>query len=85
MNRLPDTPFAPAREAFVDGIGLAKALREVLPGCAGSGDPEDGVNKKAVIGCVSARFAGLPRQQGGDAFKVVVGYGVAMHEHGRVC
>ena len=64
MNRLPDAAFAPAREAFVDGIGLAKALREILPGCAGSGDPEHGVNKKAVIGCVSARFAGLSRQQG---------------------
>ena len=60
-------------------LALPKRSGRSCQGAPVRATTEHGVNKKAVIGCVSARFAGLPRQQGGDALKVVVGYGVAMH------
>ncbi len=82
VNLLPDAALAPPGEAFVDGIVFAEALGQVLPGDSGACNPEDGIDKEAVIGGISAWFARLSWQQGREAFEVVVGDSVAVHELG---
>ena len=79
MNLLPYPTFAPSDEAFVDRVGLAEAFRQVCPRDPGTSNPDDGIKEKAVIGGISAGFAGLSGEQGGEAFKVAVGDSVAVH------
>ena len=81
-NGLPVAFFGPSGEAFVDGVVLAEAFGQVLPGCAGAGNPEHGIDEEAIILGIAAWFAGLSRQQGLDAFEVFVGDGVAVHGFG---
>lgn len=80
MNAFPDAAFAPAGEALVDGIGLTKAGGQIGPGRASSRNPKHSVKEEAVVGGISTGVAGLSGQQGRDAFEVVVGDRVAVHE-----
>lgn len=80
MNGFPDAALAPAGEALVDGIGLAKAFGQIGPGGPGSRNPKHRVKEEAVVGGISTGTAGLSGQQGRDAREVGVGDRVAVHE-----
>ena len=58
-NGLPSAFFGPSVEALEGGIVFAVSFGQVLPGCAGAGDPEHGVDKTAVVLGVSSGVAGF--------------------------
>ena len=85
MNLLPDAALGPSAEAFVYGIGLAEAFRQIFPWCSSACNPEYGINEQTVILGISAWFSRLPWQQGRNAFKIFIGDRVAVHRLERRC
>ncbi len=58
---------------------FAVSFGEVLPGGAGAGNPEHGVDKTAVVVGVSSGVAGFAREQRLNPGVVVVGDVVSVH------
>ena len=78
VHFLPDAALTPPGEAFVGRIGFTKTCGQALPASTGACNPEHGIDDRAIGVGISAWFAGLPRQQGRDAFEVFVGDCVAV-------
>src|SRR5882672_8590254 len=61
-NPLPDTFLRPAPEAGVDGEPFAEHLGQITPGCAGPRDPQNGLDKQAIVTRGDAGITNLARQ-----------------------
>ena len=69
---LPYPRLGPTREALVNGLPLAMALRKVLPSGARAKHPQNILDKKPVVSPRLARIAGLAQKQGLNPFPLLV-------------
>lgn len=72
----------PAAERAGDAFAIAEMAGQRAPGFAGGGDPEDGVDRLALVGRAAA--AGMGREIGADGVPFGVGEGVPGAEGGGV-
>src|SRR4051812_32382754 len=61
---LPDTGLRPVAEACEYAVPVAQQGRQITPRAAGSGDPQDRLNKSSVVLAAAAGAPRLPRQSG---------------------
>jgi hypothetical protein len=76
-DALPDPLLGPAAEALPGVVPVAEPLRQVAPGGAGLGDPQDGIEEQAVILGGDTGVSGFARKKVLDALPVLVGDRVA--------
>ncbi len=69
---LPYPRLGPTREALVNRLPLAMALRKVLPSGARAKHPQNTPDKKPVVSPRLARIAGLAQKQGLNPFPLLV-------------
>jgi hypothetical protein len=75
----PDASIRPAAESAIDRVPLSKGFRQVPPGRAGTANPENGVEKKAIIASRAAWIRLFPRKQAGDSLPIGVRNSVSKH------
>ena len=78
---LPYPRLGPTRDALVNGLPLAMALRKVLPSGARAKHPQNTADKKPVVSPRLARIAGLAQKQGLNPFLLLVAQLVSLHYH----
>ena len=59
---LPNTPITPAAEPPMGVLPVAITDRKITPRCAGTQNPEDGVNEAAIVLRDAAPLPTLPRK-----------------------
>ena len=68
----PDTLLAPAREANIGAVPMPQGFRQVAPRAARAHNPENRLNKAAVIPGGTAWVTFLPRQQRLNTFPLII-------------
>lgn len=68
----PSPLVAPATEAPMGVFPIAIVRRQVAPGCPGAQDPEDSVEKSAIVSGDTAPLPRLPGKMGGEQFPSMI-------------
>lgn len=81
-DTVPDTCFAPAIEALIDRVPVAKTFGQIAPGDAGVLDEEDGIDEEAVVFGGDTAVGGFARQEFFDALILRIAQRVSWCCHG---
>lgn len=71
-NPVPDALLRPAPEAGVDGEPFAEFLRQITPGCAGPRNPQNRLDKPAIVVRGGAGITKLARQLWRNPFPLLI-------------
>jgi len=76
---LPDTAFAPAREAHIGSVPMTVLGRQVPPGASGTHDPENGLDELTIVLGRATRILDLARQVIFNAFPLIISKHLSVH------
>jgi hypothetical protein len=71
-NTLENSTLRPSTEALMHDLPIAKALREIPPGNAGSISVENGFDEQSIVGCSPSHMAFAAGQKILDPVPLVV-------------
>ena len=71
-NVLPGVFVRPAREAHIDAIPRTKFVRQVAPWTACAGQPQNGLDKQAIVGATTTTVTCFALQQRLDSLPLII-------------